>query len=674
MELSISFLRKPFNQFAEQLFRVHFSGQSKGIFIREIFTNSLKRINRGLNDEEVKLAFEKIKETITTNSSLFEINKILHGYLLNGFNLSNGKDFHIKLLDPKDDNNTFNYCVEFSTEYNRQDLVLFINGLPLIIIECKSPFKNGEQIEYAFQQVKIYREETSYLFYFNLLSILKSIREFLRPSTVLDLLRNFVYFNKESKIIAQSHQYVATKKFSQQLLRQENKKGIIQHSQGAVTATPIEKSNRSTREVFGEVIHIYDRDQSVKDNITVGLIYYDRIVAPLEIEEESISHKVLFITSSREHAYQIHQLLQEKAGENQIAKEEICLDITISKKSPSDSKIREIIVSEEKQKREFYNFQNEQNPQIMIVVDKYTTGFDMPKLQLIYIDKYINQFHSLEQTIMRVNRRYPKKDKGVIVDFIGLGKNIEKISTILKYENIAEQVKQELTEIEQKLPLKKFGDYEEVETLLENETQRSLLKEKIRKFKSFYKYGQNQITEEQKKKMKDYMKIDEYLNNIEKVEIRGGGKNKKKKASPLNLKIGNGEREFSDPVQIDELLEEAKNLYKSHTKSIFLYSLWENMQPLLRILGSRKNKEWRERVKELLDQYNSYEDLATSLRKIIKEAKDKLEELGKDSNKRESYPFLQLLTDEESVSEEEKDKISRKVVDEIRVSGEENID
>lgn len=871
--------------------RANFFSQSRGIFIKEILQGSLKKIN-GIDDKITKLVFEKIKETIETNSSLFEINKVFHTYLKNGFNLSNGGDIPIKLLDPVQENNVFHYCSEFSTEYNCQDIVLFVNGLPLIIIECKSPFQNENQIEYAFQQVKIYQKETAYLFYFNLFSILtnkyitkygtitaSNLREFwwwredigelLHPSTVLDLLKSFVYFNKEEKIIAQNHQYVAAKKFYQQLLKEENKKGIIQHSQGAgksilmiflvkqiinfssnstiliitdrnqlddqiykkfswardflfnwelhkiesrknleetiknkkqggiifhtlqkikkniiepwdtrkniyiivdeahrswygekaklvaaedstyeeryglanwifralpganrlgVTATPIEQNDRSTRGVFGEVIHVYDRDQSVEDDITVGLIYYDRIIVPLEIKEESdwkkfseskrediicnqsrlrevakrfyqhymemrknkdelendllVSHKALFVTSSRKHALKIYQLLLEKTEENQITKEEICLDVTISKNSPLDSEIKGVIKSKEKQKREFYNFQNEENPKIMIVVDKYTTGFDMPKLQLIYIDKYINQFHSLEQTIMRVNRRYSeksigKKDKGIIVDFIGLGKNMEKISTVIKYENITEQVKQKLTEIEQELPLEKFSNWEEAENILESETKRSLLKEKARSFKSLYKYGQNHLTKEQKKKMKGYISIDKYLSNIEKTKNlkNEDEENLKGGFSSLDLAIGKREKNYSDPVKIDKLLEEVKKLHKSYAKTIFLYSLWGSIQPSLRDLGSVVNKVWREKVAELLTKYNNYEDLATSLQRIIEEARDKLQELNKDSSKKESYPFLQLLHNEKSISQEgEKNKVSKKIAEEIKNSGDKNID
>jgi len=59
------------------------------------------------------------------------------------------------------------------------------------------------------------------------------------------------------------------------------------------------------------------------------------------------------------------------------------------------------------------------NFQIAIVVDMWITGFDVPSLAVMYIDKPL-QRHSLIQTISRVNRVYDGKDKGIIVDYIGI--------------------------------------------------------------------------------------------------------------------------------------------------------------------------------------------------------------------------------------------------------------
>ena len=63
------------------------------------------------------------------------------------------------------------------------------------------------------------------------------------------------------------------------------------------------------------------------------------------------------------------------------------------------------------------------NFKIAVVVDMWLTGFDVPFLDTIYIDKPL-QTHNLIQTISRVNRKYEGKDKGLVVDYIGIKKNL----------------------------------------------------------------------------------------------------------------------------------------------------------------------------------------------------------------------------------------------------------
>ena len=60
------------------------------------------------------------------------------------------------------------------------------------------------------------------------------------------------------------------------------------------------------------------------------------------------------------------------------------------------------------------------NFKIAIVVDMWLTGFDVPFLDTIYIDKLLTQEHSIIQSISRVNRAFPNKEAGLIVDFIGI--------------------------------------------------------------------------------------------------------------------------------------------------------------------------------------------------------------------------------------------------------------
>lgn len=100
--------------------------------------------------------------------------------------------------------------------------------------------------------------------------------------------------------------------------------------------------------------------------------------------------------------------------------------------------------------RQFKNVKS--NFKIAIVVDMWLTGFDVPALDTIYIDKPIQQ-HTLIQTISRVNRVYTGKEKGLIVDYIGIKKNMN--LALKKYTNFEseefEGVEQSVTIVKDQL-------------------------------------------------------------------------------------------------------------------------------------------------------------------------------------------------------------------------------
>jgi type I restriction enzyme R subunit len=75
---------------------------------------------------------------------------------------------------------------------------------------------------------------------------------------------------------------------------------------------------------------------------------------------------------------------------------------------------------------------NNSNFKIAIVVDMWITGFDVPSLAVMYIDKSL-QKHTLIQTIFRVNRAFDGKDMGLVVDYIGIKQDM--LEAIKKYGN-----------------------------------------------------------------------------------------------------------------------------------------------------------------------------------------------------------------------------------------------
>lgn len=263
------------------------------------------------------------------------------------------------------------------------------------------------------------------------------------------------------------------------------------------TGTPID----ATIEVFGPVVDSYTMTESVRDGITVNLVYdgraarvnlnqsklqeiedyYDRCadeganehqieeskkaVAHLDVilgdperlrtiardfidhyesrvrEGATVAGKAMFVCSNRYIAYDLYKIIVELRPEWAVAKE--CDEgVTLTEKEKKElkpiEKVRMVMTRNKDDAPELFDmlgtkddrkeldrqFKNiKSNFKIAIVVDMWLTGFDVPSLDTIYIDKPIQQ-HTLIQTISRVNRVYEGKDKGLIVDYIGIKKNM----------------------------------------------------------------------------------------------------------------------------------------------------------------------------------------------------------------------------------------------------------
>lgn len=272
------------------------------------------------------------------------------------------------------------------------------------------------------------------------------------------------------------------------------------------TGTPID----ATIDVFGPVVDAYTMTESVKDGITVNLVYEGRAakvvldnskvkeiedyyarcavegsneyqieesqkaVAHLDVilgdpdrlravaadfiqhyetrvaEGATVAGKALFVCANRNIAYDFYKLLIEMRPEWGI--KNLCPDeVKISDKERKELKpiemVRLVMTRNKDDEPDLYNmlgtkedrkeldrqFKNiKSNFKIAIVVDMWLTGFDVPFLDTIYIDKPIQQ-HTLIQTISRVNRTYEGKDKGLIVDYIGIKKNMNE--ALAKYTN-----------------------------------------------------------------------------------------------------------------------------------------------------------------------------------------------------------------------------------------------
>ena len=272
------------------------------------------------------------------------------------------------------------------------------------------------------------------------------------------------------------------------------------------TGTPVDK----TIEVFGEVIEAYTMTESVRDGITVNLVYDGRAakvtldqqkvqqieeyyaqcedeganehqieeskkaVAKMDViigdpdrlksvakdfiehyenrvfEGATVAGKAMFVCSNRYIAYDLYKIIKDLRPqwvEKKITDDNVVLTEKEQKELKPIEKIKLVMTRNKDDEKELYEmlgtnedrkefdrqFKNpKSNFKIAIVVDMWLTGFDVPELDTIYIDKPIQQ-HTLIQTISRVNRVCKGKDKGLIVDYIGIKKNMN--LALKKYTN-----------------------------------------------------------------------------------------------------------------------------------------------------------------------------------------------------------------------------------------------
>ena len=158
-------------------------------------------------------------------------------------------------------------------------------------------------------------------------------------------------------------------------------------------------------------------------------------------EGATVAGKAMFVCANRTIAYNFYKIiigLRPEWAEIKVCEDGAELSEKDKKELKPIEKVKMVMTRNKDDEKELYDmlgtkedrkeldrqFKNiKSNFKIAIVVDMWLTGFDVPSLDTIYIDKPI-QKHTLIQTISRVNRVYEGKDKGLIVDYIGIKKKM----------------------------------------------------------------------------------------------------------------------------------------------------------------------------------------------------------------------------------------------------------
>lgn len=254
-------------------------------FLEDDLKSCLERVNNNLPYAAIAEAVSKLRDFDA--GSLIQRNEIFMNYLQNGITvkyLENGEERTniVYLIDYKNaDNNYFCVLNQFTYIENgnnrRPDIVVFVNGLPLVVIELKSPSKDEVGAENAYNQIRNYLHDIPSLFIYNAFVVISDLstnkagtitsgldrfmewkskdgtyenNQFAQFDTFyegmfdkerfIDIIRNFICFSGDKhnqiKILAGYHQYFAVRKAIERAkiaTQTDGKGGVFWHTQGS---------------------------------------------------------------------------------------------------------------------------------------------------------------------------------------------------------------------------------------------------------------------------------------------------------------------------------------------------------------------------------------------------------------------------------------------------------
>ena len=250
----------------------------------EVLLDSLHHLNNGAPDDAIQDALFKLKNF--ENGELVQKNAVFMDYLQNGIPVRyfvDGEEHSsiVYLVDYKNpNNNSFiiaNQWTFIENSNKRPDVILFLNGLPVVLIELKSPSREETDVSEAYRQLRNYMQEIPSMFIYNAICVMSDqltskagtitsgedrfmewktkdgnyentqyaqfdtfFEGIFQKERLLDIIKNFICFSNEGtsvfKILAGYHQYFAVRKAIESTKHAtitDGKGGVFWHTQGS---------------------------------------------------------------------------------------------------------------------------------------------------------------------------------------------------------------------------------------------------------------------------------------------------------------------------------------------------------------------------------------------------------------------------------------------------------
>lgn len=503
-----------------------------------------------------------------------------------------------------------------------------------------------------------------------------------------EITRRIVYEGRSAKVLLDNDKLKEIEDYYQQCEDEGTNEYQIEESKKAVT---------QMERILGDP----DRLQAVAEDFVT---HYE---ARLE-EGSTVEGKAMFVCSNRSIAYSLYkkivalrpewaELPNDNSSSSQyaMAAESIALygnaplpieriKLVMTRNKDDEKELYDLLGTDEDRKKLDVQFKNpHSNFKIAIVVDMWITGFDVPCLDTMYIDKPLQQ-HTLIQTISRVNRVYPSKDKGLVVDYFGIKKKLN--NALKKYAegNIdadsIETIEQSITMVKDELdilrrmfvkfdyalftsgtPLEQLNCLNEgAEFVQMTKETENLFMGHAMKLKSAFNLCCNSelITAEEREDIYFFCGVRSIIYKLTKGETPDAAQMNQRVSKMIEeailsesveeiIQIGNDKDNLD--LLSEEYMERLAKLPMPNTKVKLMERLLKTVITEFKKVNKMKGTDFTQRLNALVNRYNDRSDSAIFADEVLTEVASQMAELLKEINKeKQSFNDLGITYEEKA--------------------------
>ncbi len=499
-----------------------------------------------------------------------------------------------------------------------------------------------------------------------------------------EITRRIVYEGRAAKVFADHRKLQEIEEYYKQCAEEGTNEYQIEESKKAVTKMDL---------ILGDPERL---EAVAKDFVE----HYEK-----RLEEGStVCGKAMFVCSNRSIAYELYKQIvalrphwvtqpakeEEEYHDYSMAAESAPLygsdriRLIMTRNKDDEPELYDLLGTDEDRKQAALDFKNpDSNFKVAIVVDMWITGFDVPCLDTMYIDKPL-QRHTLVQTISRVNRVYEGKDKGLVVDYIGIKNNMNlALKQYADGEGIGlnvETIEQSVTMVKDELDIlrrmfdkfdySKFSSGSPLEQLecLKNaaefvqstEKGENLFMGHAKKLKSAYNLCSNndEITERDREDIHFFTGVRAIIFKLTKGNAPDIAQMNQRVSQMIEEALqSDGVEEIAqvnaDSKHLDVLSEDymarLEKLKQPNTKVKLMERLLRTVITDFKKVNKMKGVDFTQRLNQLVMRYNDRSDNAVFAEEVLNEVAAQMAELLKEVNKeKKSFKELGITYEEKA--------------------------